>query len=43
MKQIIPLCIVLVCGSAHAVLASSGHGGEAAIDLTAGSIPSVPI
>lgn len=34
MKRIFPLCIILVCGSAHAVLASSGHGGEAAIDLT---------
>ena len=31
MKQIIPLSIVLICGSAHAALASSSHGGETAI------------
>jgi len=34
MKRIILLCIILVCGMAHTVLASSGHGGDIAVDLT---------
>lgn len=34
MKRIIPLCIALICGTAQFALASSGHGGETAVDLT---------
>ena len=45
MKRIIPLCIALICGTAQFALASSGHGGETAIDLTISPMgyPSLPL
>ncbi len=34
MKRIVPLCIALLCGTAQAALAATGHAADATIDLT---------